>query len=394
VAKSKKPVAFPATVHPEEAAFLRALVAAPKDRTARLVYADWLDERSDPRAAWLRDDWVWERVRREPLRWLTPDPRGPIASLLEALDPSAGHGRPEVVGALLGMLGGSAVEAVRAWVRERDTFDRWDVARGLLEAFRPVKLRTVPVLIKPLARSGWYECWEAVTDLRFHGPAAAPAAKALLKVAGRSWDELEERECHDVVARAVYETLGAIGPAAAAAVPTLAYAAHYSDEAFTALLAIHPDPDLVAEHICCDEDRSAAVGVGLVRALDPTGTGALTRILRTRPGRGAQAAAELLGHMGAEATSAVPAMLEVFQNLKGNWNCHFLRQLLAEALARIDDPAAVPVLRAVLAEYEQPGAPDRDAAATRDAITTALAHLDRPRRARRAPARKGKRNQA
>ncbi|QEG30043.1 hypothetical protein GobsT_48430 [Gemmata obscuriglobus] len=38
----------------EDEPFIRALLAAPDDRTARLVYADWLDDRSDPRAEYLR----------------------------------------------------------------------------------------------------------------------------------------------------------------------------------------------------------------------------------------------------------------------------------------------------------------------------------------------------
>jgi uncharacterized protein (TIGR02996 family) len=37
-----------------ENAFVVALVSAPEDTTARLVYADWLEERSDPRAEFLR----------------------------------------------------------------------------------------------------------------------------------------------------------------------------------------------------------------------------------------------------------------------------------------------------------------------------------------------------
>src|SRR5690349_6519973 len=38
----------------DEDAFIQAIVANPDDRTAKLVYADWLDERSDPRAEFLR----------------------------------------------------------------------------------------------------------------------------------------------------------------------------------------------------------------------------------------------------------------------------------------------------------------------------------------------------
>jgi uncharacterized protein (TIGR02996 family) len=38
----------------EDEPFLRALLANPDDNVARLVYADWLDERSDPRAEYVR----------------------------------------------------------------------------------------------------------------------------------------------------------------------------------------------------------------------------------------------------------------------------------------------------------------------------------------------------
>jgi uncharacterized protein (TIGR02996 family) len=38
----------------EEAGFIAALLAEPGDRTTLLVYADWLDERGDPRAEYLR----------------------------------------------------------------------------------------------------------------------------------------------------------------------------------------------------------------------------------------------------------------------------------------------------------------------------------------------------
>jgi uncharacterized protein (TIGR02996 family) len=38
----------------EDEPFLRAIRATPRDRLVRLVYADWLDERGDPRAEYLR----------------------------------------------------------------------------------------------------------------------------------------------------------------------------------------------------------------------------------------------------------------------------------------------------------------------------------------------------
>lgn len=42
------------SVSPEERAFIDAVVADPHDDGPRLVYADWLEERGDPRAEWLR----------------------------------------------------------------------------------------------------------------------------------------------------------------------------------------------------------------------------------------------------------------------------------------------------------------------------------------------------
>jgi uncharacterized protein (TIGR02996 family) len=39
---------------PDEAAFLKAITDNPADETARLVYADWLSDHDDPRAAFAR----------------------------------------------------------------------------------------------------------------------------------------------------------------------------------------------------------------------------------------------------------------------------------------------------------------------------------------------------
>jgi uncharacterized protein (TIGR02996 family) len=47
----------------DDEAFIRAVVAAPGDEAPRLVYADWLDERGDPRGAYLRAELEWARER-------------------------------------------------------------------------------------------------------------------------------------------------------------------------------------------------------------------------------------------------------------------------------------------------------------------------------------------
>jgi uncharacterized protein (TIGR02996 family) len=49
----------------EDEAFVRAIVDRPGDDTARLVYADWLDERDDPRGAYLRAEMEWVRTGKK-----------------------------------------------------------------------------------------------------------------------------------------------------------------------------------------------------------------------------------------------------------------------------------------------------------------------------------------
>jgi uncharacterized protein (TIGR02996 family) len=47
----------------DDEAFLRAIVDAPGDDAPRLVYADWLDERNDPRGGYVRAELDWARTR-------------------------------------------------------------------------------------------------------------------------------------------------------------------------------------------------------------------------------------------------------------------------------------------------------------------------------------------
>src|SRR5215468_7219690 len=58
----------------EEAAFLSAITAG--DEVARLAFADWLEERGDPRAGWVRDERVFE--------YMLPDGRDPLPAMLVA----------------------------------------------------------------------------------------------------------------------------------------------------------------------------------------------------------------------------------------------------------------------------------------------------------------------
>src|SRR5262245_24690362 len=60
-----------------EADFLTAIAANPHDEVAKLVFADWLEKRGDPRGAWLRVPWLRE--------WLGPTLQSPIPAVVEAL---------------------------------------------------------------------------------------------------------------------------------------------------------------------------------------------------------------------------------------------------------------------------------------------------------------------
>ena len=58
----------------DEGVFLRAIREG--DDTARLAFADWLEERGDVRAAWVRD--------AEIFAWMGPGASDPLAAMLEA----------------------------------------------------------------------------------------------------------------------------------------------------------------------------------------------------------------------------------------------------------------------------------------------------------------------
>ncbi len=48
----------------EDEAFIRSIVDRPGDDLPRLVYADWLDERNDPRGAYLRAEVEWAKTKQ------------------------------------------------------------------------------------------------------------------------------------------------------------------------------------------------------------------------------------------------------------------------------------------------------------------------------------------
>jgi uncharacterized protein (TIGR02996 family) len=79
----------------DDEAFIRAIVDGRGDDTPRLVYADWLDDRADPRGAYLRAEAEWARPWRSGER---PADNPELRELAKGLDPVwvARVGRPPV----------------------------------------------------------------------------------------------------------------------------------------------------------------------------------------------------------------------------------------------------------------------------------------------------------
>jgi uncharacterized protein (TIGR02996 family) len=59
---AKSPISTPACRHPDEFGLLAAVLANPADDLPKLVYADWLDERADPRGQFVRQWLGWRKT--------------------------------------------------------------------------------------------------------------------------------------------------------------------------------------------------------------------------------------------------------------------------------------------------------------------------------------------
>src|SRR5262245_19014693 len=101
----------------DESAFLAAIQAG--DDTARLAFADWLEERGDQRGRWVRDPEIWP--------FMAPDASDPLPRLLAP----AGEALPGRNWALLARLGAPAVPALVAFLWDREPAVRESAAAAL-----------------------------------------------------------------------------------------------------------------------------------------------------------------------------------------------------------------------------------------------------------------------
>lgn len=325
--------------HPDEAAFLAAIAAAPDDSLPRLVFSDWLEERGDSRAGWVRDADVWE--------WMAPDAHDPVPGILEAL-PALPRFGPETdkddwnrrarAACAIAKLGPGCLTALRRWYHEHP--DRWPAreVQDVVAAYRPDKLLSVRTLQRKVKEGSWVEVWFAVVDLGFHGPAAAPAVTALTKIDGWDrWPELSEAvETHErPVENAVCRTLARIGPAALKAVPWLASVMWiYEESAAEALIQLRADPDVIVDHINTDETCEVESGIHNVLELADDPVAFLVRNAQRHTGRVAYTSLWLLAEMGPKASAALPALRDLLAN-RTEWDAEYVRTAADRAIQAI-----------------------------------------------------------
>jgi uncharacterized protein (TIGR02996 family) len=335
--------------YPAAAGFLAAIRATPDDPTPRLVFSDWLEERGDPRAPWLREPDLWP--------WMAPDLHDPLPALLAELQAEDRSRRHSATGLLL-RLGPAASDVARHWIRENK--DRHYQVDAIIRAVPPTNLRPVVDLVSILQTSTiWVEHWLAIIDLGHHGPAAGSAVGALIGLL-----EAADYEQATGGGADICRTLARIGQPAGEAIPTLIklargglFESREAAEALGRLVPLCPD-DFFAHPEWFTILRGFLIGQWNIPNIASTAA----RLLRQR-----RLAAEWLLNDLIEALRKPPS-----------GDSHEIRYEIALTLVAIGEEArdAVPTLRKVLEEYDLFVPTGGFANAAREAIRTALAALD------------------
>ncbi|VTT99725.1 heat repeat-containing protein : Putative Deoxyhypusine monooxygenase OS=Microcystis aeruginosa PCC 9806 GN=MICAE_1330005 PE=4 SV=1: HEAT: HEAT_2: HEAT_2: HEAT_2 [Gemmataceae bacterium] len=328
---------------PEEAGFWAALAADTPDDTARLAFADWLDERDDPRAAWLRDP--------DLAQYMRPDAPDPIPGLLDALRSEFYETRDHAV-PLFARVGPRALAPLLDLCRGDDrTEEMVHACQALAEFDAELLAPHLHEFIRLIPIETAYVC-NVIAKI---GPAAAPSVQPLL--------DAEDR----IGNRPMAQALAAIGPAAEPAVPRLVqmmcWDDYGSDDAATALVAIGPHTLEAAleglNHVDHDVHHCGA------RRLERYGEGAiprLTEVLDEPPSQRRTGAVLALAALAP--AIAVPHLID---GLRTETSSHIRGSYLERI--RAVGPAAVgaaPLLREMLRA-------DDDGSEYGDAVAEALA---------------------
>jgi uncharacterized protein (TIGR02996 family) len=300
----------------DEAAFLAALAASPDDDLLRLAFADWLDERNDPRAGWVRDPEIW--------RHTGPDFRDPVPGLIVELGTPQ---RRERITRALAEFGLPAVLGVLRAMRT-DNDDVRGHGQDVLAAMAPLVASCLPDLMQQLQSSDRLERLAAVEAV---GVLGEPARPALPLLAGC----LEEDD--GPILRAAVAAVIRLGPVAAPLVPAL----HQAEEA-----AVNLD----------DEDLGWRIRGDIIQALGRVGPAALDAVDLLiggfmLDGEVAEEAMEALQRLGMPVAEAVLHATVDLHSDEEDYGIgvltHFGQEVIPLLLKTIADPSADSGVRAV-----------------------------------------------
>jgi uncharacterized protein (TIGR02996 family) len=230
----------------EEKQLLEAIASG--DDTARLAYADLLEERGDERAGWVRDLTVW--------RWMAPDAHDPVGGLIEALGEES-PARHQSAQAALARVGAPAAAPLLEMLKVGGDIlsPAWRAGNALAEMPRAAVEPVLPELFALAANEDDHIRGPAIEALRAVGEAAAPALQALIEALG------EVSEYRHTIVEAVAAVLKNIGPPAIRAVPDLlaqgCYEYEIRDAIESTIAAIGPAaaPIILEEAAHIEEDH-------------------------------------------------------------------------------------------------------------------------------------------
>jgi uncharacterized protein (TIGR02996 family) len=289
----------------EEAILLKAI--ADGDDTARLAYADWLDERGDPRAAWARNLQVW--------RWMAPDAHDPIPGLIEALRGDDWPRRQNACAAL-SVVAAPAVPALLGLLSDSGNAPEpaWQAGGALAKMPRDAVEPILPALFDLAASDDDWIRGPAINALEAVGDAALPALPSLIAALDTTGQERQP------VLEAAAVVLRNIGPPASSAIQDLLVVGSYeyeirdTIESALAAIAARSIADLLQCIANIEEDDRRLWAANVLRAMGP---------------------------------DIVPQLQEAVAKKgspDGNWEATLVREVAAVALAPHDPRAALPAL--------------------------------------------------
>jgi uncharacterized protein (TIGR02996 family) len=295
----------------DERTFLQTIAANPDDDTARLAFADWLDDQGDTRGPWVRNKDLWE--------WMKPDAKDPFHVLLARVRRgwSGAH--------FIGMMGPTVVPGLLNALTTCKPNQVWGIYAAL-DAIGPDAGLVLPVLLAATkhanqnVRIGAFTCLAGLSK----------ANEEAMRLIEQALDSPEE-QVRDVALRALQNPRTGPTPELAAA-KLRGFVEKRGPQTAAALAALVNlnaiDESLIPDLIALV--RSEPLEPWAFHALGKIGVPAVRPLLEVADsitGHGIWCAAEALQSIGKD---AVPILREGLNSEHAN-----TRQLAADVLARL-----------------------------------------------------------